>query len=131
MSTAYALPLPAAGAVQVPPHERVVLPNGATLIIMPRRDVPLISFQAVLQGWPLGRSHIELPVAGVKVCQLKWEKAEAGWEEPSDAYKLAIELATLARTDTALGFNMAVEPGDAVEAGMSNLEATRFTANGS
>src|SRR5690349_799187 len=54
MTTAYALPLPVAGAVQVPPHERVALPNGATLIIMPRRDVPLISFQAVLRGGPLG-----------------------------------------------------------------------------
>jgi predicted Zn-dependent peptidase len=54
MSTAYALPVQVAGAVQVPPHERVVLPNGATLIIVPRRDVPLIAFQAVLRGGPLG-----------------------------------------------------------------------------
>ncbi|HEX6317187.1 MAG TPA: hypothetical protein VFZ73_20090, partial [Gemmatimonadaceae bacterium] len=54
MSTAYALTLPGAGAVQVPPHERVVLPNGATLLIVPQRDVPLVAFQAVLRGGPLG-----------------------------------------------------------------------------
>jgi zinc protease len=54
MSTAYALSLPAAGAVQVPPHERLVLPNGVTLLIVPRPDVPLVAFQAVLRGGPLG-----------------------------------------------------------------------------
>jgi predicted Zn-dependent peptidase len=54
MNTAYALTQPAAGAVQVPPHERIVLANGVTLILVPRRDVPLISFQAVLRGGPIG-----------------------------------------------------------------------------
>ena len=54
MNTAYALTQPAAAAVHVPPHERVVLPNGLTLLIVPRRDVPLISFQAVLRGGPIG-----------------------------------------------------------------------------
>jgi hypothetical protein len=53
MSTAYALTQPAPGAVQVPPHERVVLPNGATLIIVPSRDVPLVAFQAVVRGGPI------------------------------------------------------------------------------
>ncbi len=53
MSTAYALTHPASGAVQVPPHERIVLPNGATLIVVPRRDVPLVAFQAVLRGGPV------------------------------------------------------------------------------
>jgi predicted Zn-dependent peptidase len=52
MSTAYALTRPAPGAVQVPPHERIVLPNGATLIVVPRRDVPLVAFQAVVRGGP-------------------------------------------------------------------------------
>lgn len=54
MNTAYALTQPAAGAVRVPPHERVVLGNGLTLLIVPRRDVPLVSFQAVLRGGPIG-----------------------------------------------------------------------------
>jgi predicted Zn-dependent peptidase len=52
MSTAYALSQPARGAVQVPPHERMVLPNGATLIVVPSRDVPLVAFQAVVRGGP-------------------------------------------------------------------------------
>jgi zinc protease len=54
MSTAYALTRPSGGAVQVPAHERVVLPNGITLLIVPSRDVPLIAFQAVFRGGPLG-----------------------------------------------------------------------------
>jgi zinc protease len=54
MNTAYAIAQPGAAAVQVPPHERLVLANGVTLLIVPSRDVPLISFQAVLRGGPLG-----------------------------------------------------------------------------
>jgi len=54
MNTAYALTQPAASAVRVPPHERVVLANGVTLLVLPRRDVPLISFQAALRGGPIG-----------------------------------------------------------------------------
>lgn len=53
MSTAYALTQPASGSVQVPPHERVVLPNGATLIVVPSRDVPLVAFQAIVRGGPV------------------------------------------------------------------------------
>jgi zinc protease len=56
MSTAYALTQPSGGAVQVPAHERVLLPNGITLLIVPSRDVPLISFHAVFRGGPLGDS---------------------------------------------------------------------------
>src|SRR5689334_1019690 len=65
MSTAYALSRPTPGAVQVPPHERVVLPSGATLIVVPRRDVPLVAFQAVVRGGPLcdPRGPGELAVA--------------------------------------------------------------------
>lgn len=53
MNTAYALAQPGTAAVQVPPHERVVLPNGVTVLVVPSRDVPLISFHAVLRGGPL------------------------------------------------------------------------------
>jgi predicted Zn-dependent peptidase len=42
------------GGVRVPAHERLVLENGITLIIMPRRDVPLIAFNAILRGGELG-----------------------------------------------------------------------------
>lgn len=56
MSNAYALTQPPGGAVQVPAHERMVLANGITLLIMPSRDVPLVSFQAVFRGGPLADS---------------------------------------------------------------------------
>ena len=29
----------------VPAHERIVLANGLTLVIVPRREVPLVAFQ--------------------------------------------------------------------------------------
>ena len=41
-------------SVHIPPHERVVLSNGVTLIIVPQRDVPLIACNAVLRGGELG-----------------------------------------------------------------------------
>jgi zinc protease len=53
MNTAYALTHPSGGAVQVPAHERVVLSNGVTLLLVPSRDVPLISFHAVFRGGPV------------------------------------------------------------------------------
>src|SRR4051812_5569487 len=56
MSTAYALTQPRGGAVHVPAHERVVLAKGATLLIVPSHEVPLISFYAVVRGGPLGDS---------------------------------------------------------------------------
>ena len=37
----------------VPPHERIVLGNGMTVVIAPRRDVPLVSFQLLLRGGAL------------------------------------------------------------------------------
>jgi len=44
----------AGGGVRVPAHERYVLENGVTLVIVPRRDVPLVAFNAVLRGGSLG-----------------------------------------------------------------------------
>jgi zinc protease len=46
----------ASDGVRVPAHERIVLANGLTLIIMPLRDVPLVAFNAVLRGGELGDS---------------------------------------------------------------------------
>jgi len=40
--------------MRIPAHDRFVLGNGVTLIILPRRDVPLIAFNAVLRGGALG-----------------------------------------------------------------------------
>ncbi|MET0987830.1 MAG: pitrilysin family protein [Steroidobacteraceae bacterium] len=39
-----------ARGVTVPPFERVVLPNGATVLLMARHDVPLIAFEAIVRG---------------------------------------------------------------------------------
>ena len=36
--------------VRVPEHERLVLDNGATVILLPRRDVPLLACQVLLRG---------------------------------------------------------------------------------
>ncbi|MBW4052465.1 MAG: insulinase family protein [Proteobacteria bacterium] len=40
--------------VRVPGHERLSLENGVSLILVPRRDVPLVAFSAVLRGGALG-----------------------------------------------------------------------------
>lgn len=39
--------------VRVPTFQKIVLDNGATLLLMERHDVPLIAFQAVLRGGAL------------------------------------------------------------------------------
>jgi len=36
--------------VRIPPHERHTLENGVRLILLPRHDVPLISFEALVRG---------------------------------------------------------------------------------
>ena len=55
--------------MNVPEHERIVLPNGMTLIVMPRHDIPLVSFNAVLRGGESagapGKSGIASLVAGL------------------------------------------------------------------
>jgi zinc protease len=57
------------GGVSVPAHERIVLGNGLTLIVMPRHDVPLVSFNAVMRGGECagaeGKSGIASLVAGL------------------------------------------------------------------
>lgn len=87
MSTAYALSLPAAGAVQVPPHERLALPNGVTLLIVPRWDVPLVAFQAVLRGGPLG-DPVRDPARGAGVASIVSGLLEKGAGE-RDAFAFA------------------------------------------
>ncbi len=57
------------GGVNVPAHERIILGNGMKLIIMPRHDIPLVSFNAVLHGGECagapGKSGIASFVAGL------------------------------------------------------------------
>jgi zinc protease len=40
--------------VRIPEHERLSLGNGVALILVPRRDVPLVAFNAVLRGGAMG-----------------------------------------------------------------------------
>jgi zinc protease len=58
-----------AGGVRVPAHDRIVLSNGMTLIVVPRHDIPLISFNAVLRGGESaaapGKSGVASLVAGL------------------------------------------------------------------
>ena len=55
--------------VSVPEHERIVLPNGVTLVLMPRREVPLVSFAAVIRGGamvdPVGKAGVASLYAGL------------------------------------------------------------------
>ncbi len=55
----------AGGGVHVPSHERFVLDNGITLIIVPRREVPLVAFNAVLRGGSLGDQAVKPGVASL------------------------------------------------------------------
>lgn len=55
----------AGGGVHVPVHERFVLDNGITLVIVPRRDVPLVAFNAVLRGGSLGDQAAKPGVASL------------------------------------------------------------------
>jgi zinc protease len=58
----YVLAQAGTGGVHVPAHERVVLGNGITLIIVPQRDVPLVAFNAVLR---VGELRDGVPKQGV------------------------------------------------------------------
>jgi zinc protease len=53
----------------MPPYERCVLDNGLTLVILPRRDVPLVAFHAALRAGavadPPGKSGVAALTAGL------------------------------------------------------------------
>jgi zinc protease len=51
--------------VRVPRHERLSLGNGAALILVPRRDVPLVAFNAILRGGALGDPSLRPGVASL------------------------------------------------------------------
>ncbi len=53
------------GDVHVPAHERHVLDNGVTLISVPRRDVPLVAFNAIVRGGVLGEGAARTGVASL------------------------------------------------------------------
>jgi zinc protease len=55
--------------VRVPIHGRWTLPNGVRLVIVPRRDVPLVAFCAVMRGGargdPAGKAGVSALAAGL------------------------------------------------------------------
>ena len=55
-SSGVAAPATAPATVRVPPFVRQVLPNGLTLVVMRRPEVPLAAFTVVLRGGALGES---------------------------------------------------------------------------
>jgi predicted Zn-dependent peptidase len=59
----------AAVGVKVPAHQRFVLPNGLTIVLVPRKDVPLIAFSGFIRGGvladPAAKSGVSSLVAGL------------------------------------------------------------------
>jgi predicted Zn-dependent peptidase len=59
----------AAPAVKVPANTRFVLPNGLTVILVPKKDVPLIAFSGFIRGGaladPAGKPGVASLVAGL------------------------------------------------------------------
>lgn len=55
--------------VKVPAHQRFVLPNGLTIILVPKKDVPLIAFSGFVRGGamadPAGKPGVASLVAGL------------------------------------------------------------------
>lgn len=62
MSMLHAARAAEASTVKVPAHQRFVLPNGFTVILVPRKDVPLIAFSGFVRGGaladPAGKSGV-------------------------------------------------------------------------
>jgi len=67
-TTAFAADAPPAG-VKIPAHQRFVLSNGLTVILMPKKDVPLIAFSGYVRGGsladPAGKPGVGSLVAGL------------------------------------------------------------------
>ncbi len=51
---AHSRPTPNPVGVKVPAHQRFVLPNGLTIILVPKKEVPLIAFSGFVRGGALG-----------------------------------------------------------------------------
>jgi predicted Zn-dependent peptidase len=66
-ATLAASPEPA--GIKVPPNQRFVLPNGLTIVLMPKKDVPLIAFSGFVRGGvladPAGKPGVASLVAGL------------------------------------------------------------------
>ena len=47
--------------VKLPPFERVTLDNGAQLVLMPKRDTPMIAMTVLARGGSVSYTHLTLP----------------------------------------------------------------------
>ncbi|HEX6637538.1 MAG TPA: hypothetical protein VF033_07760, partial [Steroidobacteraceae bacterium] len=58
-----------APGVKVPANQRFVLPNGLTVVLVPRREVPMIAFSGFVRGGaladPAGKPGVGSLVAGL------------------------------------------------------------------
>jgi zinc protease len=63
------VPQNAASGIKVPATQRFVLPNGLTIVLMPKKDVPLIAFSGFVRGGalsdPAGKPGVASLVAGL------------------------------------------------------------------
>src|SRR5215475_14219937 len=58
-----------AQTLRLPPHEKAVLPNGLTLLLMEKRGVPMVSFAAIVKAGstsdPAGQEGLASLTAGL------------------------------------------------------------------
>jgi predicted Zn-dependent peptidase len=88
MSVAVAADTPAL-SVRVPPFERVVLDNGTTLLLMERREIPLVGFEAIVRGGALADPSDKSGVASIVAALLEKGAGER------DAYAFADAVAAV------------------------------------
>src|SRR5258706_6248906 len=85
-SGAAAAPAGEALNVPVPAHQRLTLPNGLRLILVPRHDIPLAAFDLLLLGGsgldPPGRAGIATLVANL-LTHGAVERAAYAFSDPS------------------------------------------------
>lgn len=93
--------------VRMPPYERVVLDNGTTLLLMERREIPLIGFYALVRGGALADAPDRPGTASLLAGLL--EKG-AG---PRDAYEFADAVAEVGgRLSTGAGLEAIAVSGE-------------------
>jgi predicted Zn-dependent peptidase len=70
VATTSALPGQNTG-LKLPPYKKLKLPNGTTLLLMERHQVPLVSFQALVNAGPIADPHGQEGVASLTAALLR------------------------------------------------------------
>lgn len=123
----------AAGAdrVIVPKYERTVLPNGITLVTMPREDVPLVAFVALVRGGKVAEPADRAGVASITAGLLEKGAGQRNAFEFADAVEGAGgSLSASAGTEaiTVSGQFLAKDRGLLIGLLADALQAPRFEA---